>query len=83
MIELNEKLNVQIRHLQDEIEQQERQIVIERESSTKMRHRLIQLENDYDNLNSKQNAAREILQSENYELKHEISILKEKLGIFK
>lgn len=81
--EENKRLNIQCDHFEKEVKDREMMVSIEKENMTKTRYKLIQLEKDYDNLNAKQNTAREILQTENYELKHELSILKEKLDIFK
>lgn len=77
------KLQVELKHIQEEKAEQEKYIKIERDSCTKLKERLVKLENDYDTLNTKQNTAYEILQVENYELKHEIEVLQEKLDIFK
>lgn len=81
--EINLNLDSSLKHLKEETKKKDRMLTIERENFIRVRKRLIQLENDYDNLNSKQNAVREILQVENYELKHKITTLEEKLEIFK
>lgn len=76
-------LNLNLKHEKEESKKKDRMLTIERDNFIRIRQRLIQLENDYDNLNSKQNATREILQVENYELKHKITTLEEKLEVFK
>ena len=83
LTESNMHLTINLKHEKEESKKKDRMLTIERDNFIRIRQRLIQLENDYDNLNTKQNATREILQVENYELKHKISILEEKLSIFK
>lgn len=83
VIEDREKILTKAIALEKELKERNEKIITQREAIWKIKDRLICIENDYDSLNSKQNTAREILQTENYELKHQITVLKEKVHVFK
>ena len=83
MRETNEKLRSKMTFTDKELDEKYKLVIMQRESMRKLKDRLIQVENEFDSLNSKHNSAREVLQTENYQLTHEISVLREKVTILK
>lgn len=83
MNEINEKLKAKQSHIDKELEDKYKLVIMQRESMNRMKDKMIKLENDYDSLNSKHNTDREVLQTEIYTLKHEIAVLTDKVDIFK
>ncbi|CAI2372803.1 unnamed protein product [Moneuplotes crassus] len=81
--EINEMLKSQNTHLEKEVKDKFNMVVIQRESMNRLKNKLIKVENDYDSLNGKNNTDREVLQTQIYQLKHEISVLTDKVDILK
>ncbi|CAI2372963.1 unnamed protein product [Moneuplotes crassus] len=81
--EISEQAKAKNLHLEKELKEKCKMVDIQRESMNRLKNKLIQAENEYDALNGKHNTDREVLQTEIYQLKHEVSVLTEKVNVLK